>query len=333
MTVQASQAPGDRGARQMIRRGRQAGDVVFRNLTTAASFGVFVLLGLFVVVLTIFSWPVFEQIGLVQFIFGADWNPPFDQYGALTYVWGTLYTSLIALVLAVPVSIGAALFVVEYAPPWFRTPVSFLVEMLAAIPSIIFGLWALFVMAPVVREWIQVPLKNLLNDVPVLNVFVQGVPIGRDYLMAGIILAIMIIPTIMSISREVLNQVPDAQREGMLGLGATKAEVIFSAVLPYAKAGLFGASILGLARALGETMAVTLVIGGTSRVLSLSVFTPGFTLASGIATQFGEASSGLNFAAIVGLALVLMLVAVVVNGLARLMLYSINRTNAAQLRA
>jgi phosphate transport system permease protein len=295
-------------------------DPIFRALVTG--IGGLVIVGLvgLVALLVVDSWPSIERYG-VGFITSSSWDPVKEEFGAWPYVYGTLFSSLLALLIATPVAVGAALFLAEYAPPWLRNPVSFLVELLAAIPSIIYGLWGFFVLAPVMRAAVEPTLKSILAPIPGLNVLVQGPVLGRDMLVAGVILAIMILPTIMSVAREVFLTVPNTQREGMIGLGATKWETITWAVLPYARSGVIAASMLGLARALGETMAVTMVIGNSSRNVNFSLFTPGYTMASAIANQFREADKDIYFAAIVNVALVLLLVSGIVNGLARLIVW------------
>ena len=228
-------------------------------------------------------------------------------------------TSLVALLIGTPIGIGCALFLAEYAPRWLREPVSYLIEMLAVIPSIIYGIWGFFVLAPIMRSTVEPFLKGTLGPVPVVGALFSGPAIGKDVLTAGVILAIMILPTITAISREIIRAVPDQQREGMVGLGATKWETVTGAVLPYARAGIIGGVMLGLGRAFGETMAVTMVIGNSSRNLSASLFNPGYTMASAIANQFNEADSEAYFSAVVAVGFVLLLVSGVVNGVARLM--------------
>ena len=267
-----------------LRGGRLGGlgDRLFRGLTVAFAAGILVLLGLIVLVLFNDARAALVRFGL-RFITGQVWDPQRPIFGVLPYIYGTLVTSLIGLLIATPLAVGAALYIVEYAPPWLRTPVAFTVELLAAIPSIIFGLWGFFVLGPFLRDHVERPLKATIGGVPVLGQLVKGPAIGKDFLVAGVILAIMILPTIMSVAREVIRTVPDTQREGMLALGATKWETIRGAVLPYARAGIVGAAILGLGRAIGETMAVTLVIGNSSAKISPSILTPGYTMASAIA--------------------------------------------------
>src|SRR6266511_3841236 len=236
-----------------------------------------------------------------------------------------LLIGIIVLLLVAPVGVGCALFIAEYAPLWMRAPVSFLIDLLAAIPSIIYVLWGFFILAPLMRGAIEPFLKSAVGPLPVVGALSSGPAVGRDLLVAGVILSIMILPTITAVSREILRAVPDTQREGMLALGATRWETIRKAVLPYARGGIVGAVILGLARALGETMAVTMVIGNSSTQIRASLFTPGYTMASAIANQFTEADKEIYFSAIVAVALVLLAVAAAMNILARLLVWSVAR--------
>jgi phosphate transport system permease protein len=270
--------------------------------------------------------PAIRAYGL-SFLTTTTWDPVKLVFGAGAYVYGTLVTTAIAVVLAAPVAIGAAIFLTEYAPRPARAPLAFLIEVLAYIPSIVYGLWGFFVVVPLMRSIIEPALQASLGDVPILGALVSGPIVGLDLLMGGLILAIMILPILLAVTREVLLAVPLAQREGMFGLGATRWETVTRVVLPYARAGIIGAIILGVARAFGETMAVTLVVGNSSTAISASLFTPGYTMASAIANQFTEADSDLYFSAIVEIALVLVLVALVVNAAARLL---IRRTGAAR---
>jgi phosphate transport system permease protein len=296
------------------------GDRIFENATRVGAVAVLVLLGVIILMLIYESRSILGHQGLGQFLFTTRWDPVFREFGTLAFIYGTVVTSLIALFLATPIAVGAAIYIVEYAPTWLRNPVSFTVELLAAIPSIIFGLWGFFILAPIMRFHVEPFLQTYLGPIPLVGGLFDGTPIGKDLLTGGVILAIMILPTIMAISREVIGQVPDTQREGMHSLGATKWEVIRGAVLPYARAGIAGAAILGLARAFGETMAVTMVIGNSSREITGSLFTPGYTMASAIATQFREADSNVYFSAIVAIALVLLVIATIINICARLLI-------------
>ena len=300
-----------------VGRGSANGDRAFRGLAFAFAALILILLATIFIILFIDARPALVREGL-RFISGQTWNPTADIYGALPYIYGTIFTSLIGLALATPIAIGASLYIVEYAPNWLRAPVSFVVELLAVIPSVIYGFWGLAVLAPFLRDRVERPLKSALGDTPVLSALVEGPARGRDMLVAGVILAIMILPTIMSVAREVISTVPGTQREGMLALGATKWEMIRGAVLPYARAGIVGAAILGLGRAIGETMAVTMLIGNSSTKISWSILTPGYTMASAIANQFADANSELHFSAIIGVAVVLLFVTGAVNLVARI---------------
>ena len=257
--------------------------------------------------------PAFDRFGL-GFITGTVWNPVNETFGALPAIFGTMVTALIALLIAVPVSVGAAIFLAELAPHWLRTPASYLIETLAAIPSVIFGLWALFVVVPIIRDPIEKVLGGHFAWIPLFD----GPQFGVGLLAAGIILAIMILPIVTSLTRDIFLAVPNSQREAMLALGATRWEVISRAVVPYARSGIVGAVILGLGRALGETMAVTMVIGNSFKI-SHSVFNPGHTIASAIASQFPEAGAGVFIGSLIYLALILFVISLVINVVARLL--------------
>lgn len=304
--------------------GLDRGDRVFRGATVVAAATVPGLLLAITGLLALDAWPAMQRYGL-SFLTSTEWDPVFEQFGAAGYAYGTVVTSLVALVLAAPVGAAAALFLAEYAPQRLRAPVAFIVELLAAIPSIIYGLWGFFILAPIMRGSVEPFLKNMLGPLPVVGALFSGPTIGKGYLIGGVILAIMVLPTITAVSREILLAVPNTQREGMLGLGATKWEVIQKAVFPYARSGIAGAAILGLGRALGETMAVTMVIGNSSTEIRASLFTPGYTMASAIANQFTEADKEIYFSAIVEVALVLLLVAALVNFVARLLVWGVTR--------
>ena len=270
------------------------------------------------------AWPALKSQGL-QFVTTTEWDPVFEKFGAAHYIYGTMVTSLLAIVIATPIAVGAALFLAEYAAGWLRGPMGYLIEMLAVIPSIIYGLWGFFVLAPFMRATVEPFLKEVFGPLPVIGAMFSGPAIGKDLLVGGVILSIMILPTVTAISREIIRAVPDTQREGMIALGATKWEMISVAVLPYAKSGIIGAVMLGLGRAFGETMAVTLVIGNSSSAISPSLFTPGYTMASAIANQFTEADTEIYFSAVVGVAFMLMIVSAVMNGLARILIWRVAR--------
>ena len=269
------------------------------------------------------SLPSLHQFGL-RFVTGAVWDETTNTYGVLPFIFGTLYSSFLALLLAVPISIGAAVFLSELAPRWLRTPVTFLIELLAAIPSVVYGLWGIFILLPWLKtNFMQPVAHSSIPRMPVVGGLFAGQPVGPSMLAAGVILAIMVIPFITAVSRDILRAIPRSQREGSLALGATWWETISRVVLPYARGGIIGAVILGLGRALGETMAVTMVIGNQAPVtnsgVSFSLFDPGYTLSSALANKFNEATPGINTAALIEVGLVLFVVTVIVNALARVL--------------
>jgi phosphate transport system permease protein len=287
----------------------------------------------FVVLLAIDSLPSIKRFGL-GFLSGSIWNPVETEinhlnFGALPYIFGTVVTSVIALVIATPLALGSAIFVSEYAPSWLGKPVSFIIDLLVAIPSVAYGIWGLFVLVPFMRGTVEPFLQQVLGPIPILGALVAGPPFGQDLLTGGVVLSIMILPTILSLSREIIAQVPRLQKEGMLALGATRWEVLSQAILPYARGGIIGAAMLGLARAIGETMAVTMVIGNSSTKISASLFTPGYTIASAIANQFTEADSEIYFSAIVELGLVLLLVASIFNIASRFLVSRLTKKTGA----
>jgi phosphate transport system permease protein len=258
--------------------------------------------------------PAFAEFGF-GFIAGSTWNPVSQDFAVLPAIFGTVATSTIALILAIPIGLGAAIFLAELAPRWISSPVSFLIEMLAAIPSVIIGLWGLFVVVPIVRQVEGVLTRNL-GFVPIFS----GPAVGIGLLSASVLLAVMILPIITAVTREVLRAVPASQREAMLALGATRWETISGAVLPYGRSGVVGAAILALGRALGETLAVSIVIGNAFKI-SPSIFAPATTLASLIATQFREADTELYLSALMAAGLVLFVITVIVNVAARLLIW------------
>jgi phosphate transport system permease protein len=291
------------------------GDSIFSNLTLVCGLIVVAILMGLLVVLNIDAFPAVSKFGL-SFLTSSAWDPVKEQFGALPAIYGTLLSSVIGLIIAVPISLGAAIFLVELAPSWLRDPASFLIEMLAAIPSVIIGLWGLFVLVPLVRTPIESWLGSKLGFLPLF----QGPPFGVGFLAAGLILAIMVIPIITAVSRDAMRAVPNEQREAMFALGATRWETIRRAVLPYCRSGLIGAIILGLGRALGETMAVTMVIGNGYK-LTASLFSPGATIASKIAGEFSEATGDVFIGSLVELALILFAVTLLVNVIARLLVW------------
>lgn len=290
---------------------RHLGDRVFDGVLRTLGLVVLALPALMLFELFVEALPAMKAFGF-GFLTGSSWDPVRGEFGAFPFIYGTVVTSLLALLLAVPVSLGVAIFLSDLAPRALQKPLGFLVELLAAIPSVVYGFWGIFVLVPWLRESVQPFLQENLGFLP----FFQGPPIGFGVLAAGVILAIMIVPTISSISREVLRAVPDIHREAAIGLGATRWDVIRHGVLPTARSGILGAVILGLNRAIGETMAVTMVIGNRPKVAS-SLFEPGHTMASVIANEFAEADSDLYLSALAEIGLLLFVVAFVMNLVAR----------------
>ncbi len=311
--IAATQDSGALAGRHL--RQRKFGDRAFRWFTLLMALSVFVLVVLIGVKLAGGSQIALHKFGW-RFLISTDWDPVNEKFGALPFIYGTLVSSFIALLIAVPLSIATAVFLTELAPLWMRQPLTIFIELLAAVPSVILGLWGIFVMVPWLRDHLCPWLKGTFGYLVVFS----G-PIGSGYCMlaGGIIIAIMILPIITSVSREILRSVPGLQREAAYALGATRWEVTRLAVLSYAKRGLFGAVILGLGRALGETMAVTMVIGNTPQ-LTARLFAPGYTLASVVANEFNEATGDTYRSSLFELGLVLLGVTVLVNALAQLLL-------------
>jgi phosphate transport system permease protein len=302
-------------------------DVVFRNALLICSLSIIAVMVLFFYELTSRSKLSIAKFGF-SFFTGKTWDPVAGDFGALPFVFGTLVSSLVALILAVPLAVGISVFVTELCPRALRGIISFTVELLAAIPSVIYGLWGIFVLAPILRNYVQPWLSKYLG----WTGFFDGPAYGIGMLAAGIILAIMIIPIIASITREVLVAVPQSQREAVLALGATRWEMVRMAVLRNARAGIMGGIILGLGRAIGETMAVTMLIGNRPEI-ARSLFAPGYTMASVIANEFSEAADDLYLSALVEIGLVLLIVTVIVNACARLLVWSITRSQTARSNA
>jgi len=296
---------------------RRLADLAFRWIALLAALTIVALIGLVGWELYHGAGPAVRRFG-IAFLGNSTWDPVTDRYGAWPFIFGTLVSSAIALVIAVPLGVATALYLTEFAPVRIRQPVIMIIEMLAAVPSVIFGLWGIFVLIPWMRDHFFRWLQGAFGFLPLF----QGPIYGVSMLAGGIIVAIMILPIVTSISREILRSVPDLQREAAYALGATHWEVIRVAVLSYARRGIFGAAVLGLGRALGETMAVTMVIGNRPEV-SASLFAPGYTLASVIANEFTEATSDLYLNALFELGLVLLILTVLVNVLAQLMLRTI----------
>jgi len=292
----------------------QWGDRAFKGLTLMMALSVFVLIVLIGYELAHGSAKAMRLFGW-HFLISSEWDPVSEKFGAVPFIFGTLASSLIGLIIAVPLSIATAVYLTELAPLWIRQPLTIFIELLAAVPSVILGLWGIFVMVPWLRVHLFPFLQHTLGFLP----FFQGPIYGPSILAGGIIVAIMILPIITSVSREILRSVPGLQREAAYALGATRWEVTRIAVLSYAKKGLFGAVILGLGRALGETMAVTMVIGNSPQITK-SLFAPGYTLASVVANEFSEATTDTYLSALFEIGLVLLGVTVLVNGLAQLLL-------------
>ncbi len=306
-------------AQALTLHGGAGGDRAFKLALTGAALAIPALM-LFL------AWELYQGARLaigrfgLGFVTGSTWDPVAERFGAFPLIAGTLVSSCLALLIAVPLSLGVAIFLVEFAPRQLRQPVAFLVELLAAIPSVVYGLWGIFVLIPFLRQEIAPLLKRTLGFLP----FFQGPVYGPSVLAASLILAIMVMPYSMAVAREVLLAVPASQREAALALGATRWEAVTSAILPYAKSGIVGAVILGLGRALGETMAVTMVIGNRNQ-LSASLFAPGYTMAAVIANEFTEATTDLHLSALAYVALLLFLVTVLVNAAARLLIARMSR--------
>ncbi len=307
--------------------GGQLAHTVFYALVLFCALAILAVVGLVLYELVSKSQLSWHAFGF-KFFLGQNWDPVNDQFGALPFIYGTVVSSLLALVLAVPLAIGVAVFTTEMSPRWLRGPLAFTTELLAAIPSVIYGLWAIFVLVPLLRQYVQPWLARYLGWTGLF----EGPPYGIGMLAAGIILAIMIIPIISSITREVMTAVSQQQREGVLALGATRWEMIRMGVLRNARAGIMGGVILGLGRALGETMAVTMVIGNRPEI-ARSLFAPGYTMASVIANEFSEATGDLYLSALIEVGLALFLVTMVVNILAQLLVWSVTRGAPARTHA
>jgi len=302
-------------------------DRIYRTVLTGFSLALPALMLVILGVLFVSSLPALRRFG-PSFLWTSTWDPVAEVYGAAPMVFGTLASSLLALLIAVPLALGVAVFLTEFSPRWLRQPLAFLVELLAAIPSVVYGLWGIFILIPFLRSYVVPPLKAVLGWTP----FLQGVFYGNSLLAGGIILAIMIVPYIAAVSREVLLAVPTSQREAALAMGATRWEAVRSAVLPYGRAGLIGAIILGLGRALGETMAVTMVIGNRHDI-GVSVLQPAYTMAAAIANEFNEATTTMYRSALFEVGLVLFVLTVVVNAIARILIWRVARGTAVGSRA
>jgi len=317
-----------------LKSGSRFVDKFFKIGAAMAATYILAIILLIVVNLVSGSAPVWQKEG-ISFLTGSDWNfvEGIESYGAAPYILGTFVTAGIAMAIGVPISIGIAMFLSELAPKIMRTPLSLIIELLAAVPSVIYGLWGLFIFRLYLKDWVEVPLHNAFGD---NSVIFAGAPFGLDIFTASVVLAIMIIPTISAISREIMLAVPNSQREAAYMLGATKWEVFRLAVIPYSKSGLIGAAILGLGRAVGETMAVTMLIGNSTGAAAFpsSLFQPGQTMSSIMANEFAEASqTGLHISALIGIGLILFIVALGINVIAHLLVARVLKSHEGAVQA
>jgi phosphate transport system permease protein len=302
---------------------QRLGERLFKAATWLAAVLVLVLLGGVAIALVKGAWPALSHFKL-EFLTRQIWNPVTEKFGALAPIYGTLVTSALAMLVAIPLSFGISIFLTELCPAWLRRPVGTAVELLAAVPSIIFGIWGMFVFAPVLQRTVQPWLIDHVGSLPGIGLLFQGPPFGIGILTAGLVLAIMVLPFIAAVMRDVFQTVPDVLRESAYGLGATTWEVIWKVVLPYSRTGVVGGVMLGLGRALGETMAVTFVIGNAHRV-STSLLAPGTTISASIANEFTEAVGDLYTSSLIALGVLLFLITFVVISIARLMLRRLDR--------
>jgi phosphate transport system permease protein len=304
-------------------------DRIFGYLAKGAALFTLGLLLAILASLTISAWPAITKYGL-GFLTSTAWDPVQEEFGGLVMIYGTLATSIIALLIAVPVSFGIALFLTELSPAWLKRPLGTAIELLAAIPSIVYGMWGLLVFGPVLATYVQQPLQAAFTGVPYLGAFVSGPPVGIGILSAGIILAIMIIPFISAVMRDVFEVTPPMLKESAYGLGATTWEVVYKIVLPFTKTGVIGGIMLGLGRAIGETMAVTFVIGNFNQLDSLSLFQAANSITSALANEFAEAGEGLHQAALMYLGLVLFFITFIILSLSKLLLAQLRKGEGAK---
>ncbi|CAN5141808.1 phosphate ABC transporter permease PstC [soil metagenome] len=322
MTNAASSAPSAQ------RRHSRLGDILFLNATRGAAALVLIVLVGIIISLVVSAWPSISKFG-PAFLWGSEWDPPAREFGALVPIYGTIITSVIALIIAVPVSFGIAVFLTELSPPWLRRPLGTAIELLAAIPSIVYGMWGLMVFAPIFARFFQQPLKAVLGGVPIVGKLFSGPSLGIGLLCAGVILAIMIIPFIASVMRYVFEVTPPMLKEAAYGVGSTTWEVVSKVVLPFTKVGVIGGVMLGLGRALGETMAVTFVIGNTNLLSSISLYAPGNSITSALANEFAE-SDGLHTAALMELGLLLFIITFLVLGASKVLLIKLGKAEGAK---
>jgi phosphate transport system permease protein len=325
MTDTAFQSRGidEAGSRAATLGRLRLSDTLFRILTRSAALTVLALLAGVILALLVGAMPALSAFG-VQFLTTEVWNPVTDEFGGIAPIYGTIVTSIIAMLIAVPIGLMIALFLTELCPPLLRRPIGITIELLAGIPSIIYGIWGLFVFAPFLQQYVQPPLIATFGNVPVLSILFAGPPYGIGVLTAGMILAIMVLPFISSISRDVFEAVPPVLKEAAFGMGCTTWEVFRHVVVPYTRVGVIGGVMLALGRALGETMAVTFVIGNAHRI-SASILAPGTTISATIANEFTEAVGDLYTSALIALALILFFITFIVLAAARYMLLRIER--------
>ncbi|MGK0679077.1 phosphate ABC transporter permease PstC [Proteus mirabilis] len=313
----------------VIKAPSKRGDVIFSALVRLAALITLLLLAGIIVSLIFASWPSIQQFGL-SFLWTKEWDPPAQEFGALVPIYGTVVTSIIALIIAIPVSFGIALFLTELAPNWLKRPLGIAIELLAAIPSIVYGMWGLFIFAPLFATYFQEPVGNVLSSIPIVGELFSGPAFGIGILAAGVILAIMIIPYIASVMRDVFEQTPVMMKESAYGIGCTTWEVIWNIVLPYTRNGVIGGVMLGLGRALGETMAVTFIIGNTYQLDSASLFMPGNSITSALANEFAEAETGLHTAALMELGLILFVITFIVLAISKFMTLRLSKNEGAR---
>ena len=325
-TAEVAQSMGARGSHTASRAAppkrvehSATGDILFGWLTRGVAAFTFILLAAIIVSLMVASWPSLSKFG-ASFLWSTNWDPPAEQFGALVSIWGTIATSIIALVIAVPLSFGIAMFLTELSPKWLKRPLGVMIELLAAVPSIVYGMWGLLVFAPVFSQYVQPLLSSTLGNVPLLGGLFSGPPLGIGLLAAGVILAFMILPFIAAVMRDVFDTTPAMLKESAYGVGATTWEVVWNVVLPYTKGGVVGGVMLGLGRALGETMAITFVIGNTNAFQGFSLMNPGNSITSLIANEFAEAGPGLHTSALMELGLILFVITFFVLAGAKVML-------------
>ena len=304
-------------------------DRIFGWVAKGAAIFTLIVLVAILVSLTVSAWPAIAKFGF-GFLTSTTWDPVKEDFGGLVMIYGTVMTSVIALLIAVPVSFGIALFLTELSPAWLKRPLGTAIELLAAVPSIVYGMWGLLVFSPVLSTYVQQPLQKMFGDVPVLGALFSGAPVGIGILSAGIILAIMVIPFIASVMRDVFEITPVLLKESAYGLGATTWEVVSKVVLPYTRAGVIGGIMLGLGRAIGETMAITFVIGNFNQLNSLSLFEAANSITSALANEFAEAGEGLHQGALMYLGLVLFFITFVVLALSKVLLAQLQKNEGAR---